>query len=152
MEGLATFEVLNSLLLVKAVLALLAVLIFAYYKVHYDRAKRHLAIHVFYAKWRAVRHAVLLGLSSIGFAAGFSLELFGAQLGLPVPLASFLPSVLEIGSLFCILAVFFQLALEDVPHFSHIAESHHHRHHAHEAPLQPPKPAKKSRLKKGKKR
>ena len=128
--SLESGEVISSLLLVKAVLAVLAVLIFAYYKFYWEKAKHHLQVHFFYAKWRAVRHAVALGVAAVGFAIGFTVELFGTQLGLSANMARFVSSVFEIGSLFSMLFVFFNLALEDVPHFQHIAEAarHHHRH------------------------
>ncbi len=127
--GLDSANVIPPLLLVKAVLAFLAVLLFVYYRVYWDRAKRHLPVHFFYAKWRAVKHAGMLGLAAAGFAIGFSLELFGAQLGLSANYASAVSSIFEIGSLFSMLYVFFTLALDDVPHFQHIAEAarHHHR-------------------------
>lgn len=125
-------EVIGSLLLVKAILAMLGVLLFIYYKVHWDRAKRHLEIHHFFTKWKTVRHAMVLGLATIGFAVGFSVELFGEGFGLTPNWARFVSSVFEIGSQFCLLFFFFSLALEDVPHFQHAEESVHHRHHAHQ--------------------
>ena len=129
-------EIVSSLLLVKAVLALLAALLFIYYRHYWQRAKRHLAIHFFYAKWRAVRHAVLIGIAAAGFAAGFSLELLGTSIGLSANMSKALSSLFEIGALFCILFVFFQLSLEDVPHFQHIADAarrHAQRQHHHHA-------------------
>ncbi|VVC01101.1 Uncharacterised protein [uncultured archaeon] len=131
--GLDSSEVISSLILVKAVLALLGVMLFLYYKVYWDKAKRHLAVQFFYARWMAVRHAGVLGLSAAGFAIGFSLELFGAQLGLSANMARALSSLFEIGSLLSMLYVFFTLALDDVPHFQHIAETVRHRYHEHEA-------------------
>lgn len=121
-------ELVMPLLLVKAVLALLAVVLFLHYRYYWGKAKRHLDVHFFYTKWRAVRHAFILGLAAIGFAAGFSLELFGQSLGLGPTAARFVSSVFEAGSLFCILYVFFTLSLEDVPHFQHMAEASRHRH------------------------
>ncbi|MCX8175462.1 MAG: hypothetical protein N3E51_04630 [Candidatus Micrarchaeota archaeon] len=129
MAGIESSELLSAMLLVKAVLAVLAVLLFAYYKIHWDRAKRHLPLHFFYAKWRAVRHAVALGIAAIGFAAGFLLELFGAAVGLSPAKASFFSSLFEIGSLFAMLYVFFELTIEDVPHLVHLAETARHRRH-----------------------
>lgn len=128
-SGLESSEVISSLLLVKAVLALLAVFLFAYYKVNWDRAKRHFRVHFFYAKWRAVKHAGMLGLASCGFAIGFALELFGTQLWLSANMARAVSSAFEIGSLFSMLYVFFTLAIEDVPHFQHMAEFARHHHH-----------------------
>jgi len=126
---LASSEVISSLLLVKAVLAALATLLFLYYRFYWEKAKRHIAVHFFFVKWRAVRHAIVLGLASAGFAVGFSLELFGARLGLSANMARGVSSLFEIGSLFCMLFVFFQLAMEDVPHFQHIHEAaRQHRH------------------------
>jgi len=113
----------DVLLLAKAVLAWLAVALFVYYKLHWDRVKRHLPVNFFYTKWRMVRHAVALGLASIGFAVGFTLELFGSALGMSPTLARAVSSAFEIGSLSAILWVFVQLALDDVPHFAHISES-----------------------------
>ncbi len=124
-------DVISSMLLVKAVLALLAVCLFIYYKLYWDRAKRHLQVHFFYARWHVVRHATALGLAAVGFAIGFSLEFFGTQLGLSTNMARFSSSVFEIASLFSILYVFFTLALEDVPHFQHIYETaKRKKHHA----------------------
>ncbi|HIH18384.1 TPA: hypothetical protein HA225_00225 [Candidatus Micrarchaeota archaeon] len=126
-------EVISSLLLVKAVLAILAVFLFLYYKVYWDRAKKHLAGHFLYAKWMAVKHTGMLGLAAVGFAIGFTLELFGTEIGLSMSMSRALSSMFEIGSLFSMLYVFFALALDDVPHFQHIAETvrrHHHHEHA----------------------
>ena len=120
---LESSEVISSLLLVKAVIAVLATLLFVYYKFYWEKAKRHLPIHYFYAKWRAVRHAVALGAASAGFAIGFTLELFGEQFGFSANKARFFSSIFEIGSLFAMLFVFFELALEDVPHFQRISDS-----------------------------
>lgn len=124
-------ELVMPLLLVKAVLAFLAVALFLQYRHYWEKAKRHLDIHFFYTKWRAVKHAYILGLAAIGFAIGFSLELFGTMLGLSPTAARFVSSVFESGSLLCLLYVFFTLCLEDVPHFQHMAEAAKHRH-AHE--------------------
>ena len=121
--GVESADINSALLLVKVVLALLAALLFVYYKFYWEKAKRHLPIHFFYAKWRAVRHAVALGAAAVGFAIGFSLELFGLQLGFSPDKARFFSSIFEIGSLFAMLFVFFELALEDVPHFQHISEA-----------------------------
>ena len=126
--GVESGDVISAMLLVKAVLAMLAVLLFVYYKFYWEKAKRHLPIHFFYAKWRAVRHAVALGAAAAGFAIGFSLELFGAQLGFSPNRARFFSSIFEIGSLFAMLFVFFELTLEDVPHFQHLAEAARHHH------------------------
>ena len=122
-EIVGSGEIVNALLLIKAVLAILAVVLFIYYKLYWDKVKRHLPINFFYTKWRAVRHAVALGIASIGFAVGFSLEIFGVALGMSPTLARAVSSVFEIGSLGAILWVFFQLALDDVPHFAHISET-----------------------------
>ena len=126
--GVESGDVISALLLVKAVLAVLAVLLFVYYKFYWEKAKRHLPIHFFYAKWRAVRHAVALGAAAAGFALGFSLELFGSSLGFSANKARFFSSIFEIGSLFAMLFVFFELTLDDVPHFQHMAEAARHRH------------------------
>ncbi|MFA6490025.1 MAG: hypothetical protein WCT52_05095 [Candidatus Micrarchaeia archaeon] len=130
--GIDSNEIVMALLLVKAVLAILAVLIFAYYKINWDRAKRHLPVHFFYTKWRSVKHAVLLGLASLGFAIGFAVELAGVQYGLSANLARFLSSIFEIYAMLGMLYVFFTLAMEDVPSFQHITESS--RHHSHAKP------------------
>ena len=124
-EIIGSGNMVDALLLIKAVLAMLAVVLFIYYKLHWDRVKRHLPINFFYTKWRAVRHAVALGLAFIGFAVGFSLEIFGVALGLSPGFARGVSSLFEIGSLGAILWVFFQLALDDVPHFAHISETAH---------------------------
>ena len=126
-DPIGSVEVVTALLLVKAVLAILAVLLFIYYKANWDRAKKHLPIHFFYAKWRSVKHAVFLGLASLGFAIGFAVELAGAQYGLSMNLTRFISGIFETGSMLCMLYVFFTLALEDVPHFQHIADSAEHR-------------------------
>ena len=120
---LSASDLVSPLLLVKALLASLAVFIFLYYRHYWDRAKRRLPIHYFFTKWRAVRHAFFLGFAAMGFALGFSIELFGAQLGLSANLARIISSIFEAGSLFSMLYVFFSLALEDVPHFQRIADS-----------------------------
>jgi len=139
MDPLETGDIVAPMLLVKAVLAILAVLLFVYYKFYWEKAKRHLPVHFFYAKWRAVRHAVALGAAAMGFAIGFSLELFGEQLGFSQNKARFFSNIFEIGSLFAMLFVFFELALEDVPHFQHLAEGKRHVHHAEEAKKAPVK-------------
>lgn len=141
-------EMLMPLLLVKAVLAMLAVVLFLYYRYYWEKAKKHLAVHFFFTKWRAVKHAFILGFAAMGFAIGFFLELFGAQLGLSATAARFVSSIFEVGSLFCMLYVFFTLALEDVPHFQHISETvHHHKHDNGQAA-----PEKKAAEEKGRKR
>lgn len=145
-ESLAPGEIVTALLLIKAVLAILAVLLFLYYRFYWDRAKRHLPIHFFYTKWRAVRHAVFLGFAAIGFAVGFTLEIFGVALGMSPGLARGISSLFEIGSLVAMLWVFFQLALEDVPHFSHIADlAKRHAHHVPEVQKPAAKAKKRSR-------
>lgn len=155
--GLGSQEVVLALLLIKAVLAFLAVLLFAHYKLAWERAKRHVPVHYFFAKWRAVRHAVFLGFAAIGFALGFSIELLGVEYGLSPNLARAASSVFEIGSLLLMLYVFFTLALEDVPAFQHISESARRNHHRAAAPPEEarrPQPAaarvKKARPKKRK--
>lgn len=144
MDPLEAGDVVAPMLLVKAVLAILAVLLFVYYKFYWEKAKRHLPVHFFYAKWRAVRHAVALGAAALGFAIGFSLELFGVQLGFSPNKARFFSNIFEIGSLFAMLFVFFELALEDVPHFQHLAEGKHRAEGAQKAPVRR-KLAKKKR-------
>ena len=129
-------EVVDLLLLVKAVLAILGVLLFVYYKMHYEQAKKHMQVHLFYAKWRAARHLTAMGAAVAGFAIGFSVELFGvlygAQHGFSANHARFYSSLFEAGSLLAMLYVFFELSLEDVPHFQHMAEASRHRaHHNH---------------------
>lgn len=146
-------EVVSALILVKAVIAILATLLFVYYKFYWEKAKRHLPVHFFYAKWRAVRHASALGAAAAGFAIGFSLELFGEQLGFSPNKARFFSSIFEAGSLFAMLYVIFELALEDVPHFQHMAQPLHHRHLSHEqkepqAAVKNSRPAAKRRRKK----
>ena len=120
--ALAPMDVIPPLLLVKAELAILAVLLFAYYKFYWEKAKRHIRVPYFYAKWRAAKHAFILGAASLGFAVGFTLELFGLQLGLSVDNARIISSVFELGSLFVMLYMSLTLTLEDVPSFQHIAE------------------------------
>ena len=116
-------DLISPLLLVKALLAWLAFFIFLYYRHYWNAAKQKLPVHFFFTKWRAVRHAYFLGYASLGFAIGFSLELFGVPLGMSANLARFVSSLFETGSLFCMLYVFFSLALEDVPHFQRIADA-----------------------------
>jgi len=129
MENLAGFEVASSILLIKAVLATLSFLLFIYYKYNWERAKKHLQVHFFYARWRVERHACALGVASFGFAAGFLLELFGSSLGMGANVVAVLSGVFEAGALFSMLWVFFNLALEDVPHMRH-AEAVPRRHYA----------------------
>ncbi|MFA6907536.1 MAG: hypothetical protein WC263_01795 [Candidatus Micrarchaeia archaeon] len=116
-------DLISPLLLVKALLAWLAFFIFIYYRHYWDAAKKKLPVHFFFTKWRAVRHAYFLGYASLGFAIGFSIELFGVPLGMTPNTARFASSVFEAGSLFSMLYVFFSLALEDVPHFQRISDS-----------------------------
>ncbi|MCX8197191.1 MAG: hypothetical protein N3G80_02655 [Candidatus Micrarchaeota archaeon] len=113
-------EALMSALAVKAVLAILASVLFVYYKVNWDKARRHFPVHFFYAKWRAVRYATALGVASFGFAAGFAVELFGGQLGFSPSTAQMISSAFEIVSLLAILLVFFELCMDDVPHFQRL--------------------------------
>ena len=131
---LGSGEVISATLLVKAVLAILAVLLAIYYKLHWDRAKHHLQIHFFFTKWRMVQHAVILGLAAVGFAAGFTIEFLGVNMGMGPNTARFASNIFEIGSLFCMLFVFFNLALEDVPHFQHVSEAakRHRANHGNE--------------------
>jgi len=149
-------EVIGLLLLVKAVLAFLAVMLFIYYKMHWEQAKKHMPIHFFYTKWRSVRHLVAMGAAVAGFAIGFSVELFGmlygAQYNFSPNHARFYSSLFEVGSLFAMLYIFFELALEDVPHFQHITETarHHHNHKPEVNRIAPV--AKKAAKKKRKKR
>ena len=116
-------DLISPLLLVKALLAWLAFFIFIYYRHYWNAAKHRLPVHFFFTKWRAVRHAYFLGYASLGFAIGFSLELFGVPLGMSANLARFVSSLFETGALFSMLYVFFSLALEDVPHFQRISDS-----------------------------
>ncbi|MCX6772999.1 MAG: hypothetical protein NTV88_04485 [Candidatus Micrarchaeota archaeon] len=113
----------DSLLLAKAALAWLAVALFIYYKLYWDKAKRHLPINFFYTKWRTVRHAVALGIASLGFAVGFTVELASGALGMAPDTALIVSSVSELCAFIAILWVFIQLALDDVPHFAHISET-----------------------------
>jgi len=113
-----TADMIFPLLLIKVVLAFLAVFLFLYYKFYWEKAKNHISIHFFYTKWRTVKHAVILGIASIGFTIGFAIELFFQ----PTAFFHALSSVFEIGALFSILYVFFMLTMEDVPHFAHISE------------------------------
>ncbi|MEM4348273.1 MAG: hypothetical protein QXN37_01755 [Candidatus Anstonellaceae archaeon] len=115
-------EIISSVLLVKVVLAVLASLLFAYYKLNWDRARKHLPVHFFYAKWRAVRYATALGVASFGFAAGFAVEFFGGQLGFSELNAKLISAIFEIVSLFAILLVFFELCMDDVPHFQRLSQ------------------------------
>lgn len=148
-SAIGSAEVVSDLLLVKAVLAALAVLLFAYYKVNWDRAKKHLPVHFFFTRWRSAKHAVFLGIAAIGFAAGFFIELIGAQYGLSPNSSRFFSSLFEIGALLGLLYVFFTLAIEDVPSFQHISESarHHPASHSKEA-VQKKRLARKRRRKK----
>ena len=116
-------DLIPPLLLVKALLAWLAFFLFIYYRHYWNASKQRLPVHFFFTKWRAVKHAYFLGYASLGFAIGFSLELFGVPLGMSANLARFVSSLFEAGSLFCMLYVFFSLALEDVPHFQRISDS-----------------------------
>lgn len=120
--GITSNDVLQPLLLIKVVLAVLAVLLFVYYRYYWERAKRHLSIPFFYAKWRAVKHAFILGIAALGFAVGFLIELFGTQLGLSAGATQAVSSAFEICSLLVMLYMSLTLTLEDVPHFQHIAE------------------------------
>ena len=115
-------DLISPLLLVKALLAWLAFFIFIYYRHYWNAAKQKLPLHFFFTKWRAVKHAYFLGYASLGFAIGFSLELFGVPLGMSANMARFVSSIFETGSLFSMLYVFFSLALEDVPHFQRISD------------------------------
>jgi hypothetical protein len=126
---LASDDLVLPVLLVKAVLAGLAAVLFLYYRHHWQKAKRHMPVHFFFTKWRAVSHAFMLGFAAVGFMLGFTLELIGTKLGLGPTAARLLSSVFEIGSLFCMLYVFFTLTLEDVPHFQHLYETAWHRKH-----------------------
>ena len=116
-------DLIPPLLLVKALLAWLAFFLFIYYRHYWNASKQRLPVHFFFTKWRAVKHAYFLGYASLGFAIGFSLELFGAPLGMSPNLARFVSSIFEVASLFSMLYVFFSLALEDVPHFQRIADA-----------------------------
>ena len=120
---LAASDLISPLLLVKALLAWLAFFIFMYYRHYWNAAKQKLPIHFFFTKWRAVRHAYFLGYASLGFALGFSIELFGVPLGMSPDAARIASSIFEVASQFCLLYVFFSLALEDVPHFQRIADA-----------------------------
>lgn len=145
------YDLIAPLLLVKALLAWLGFFIFLYYWHYWKKAKDRLPVHFFFAKWRATRHAYFLGVASFGFALGFSIELVGAPLGMNADFARMVSSALEAASLFCMLYVFFSLAVEDVPHFQRVADPfyspyrhHHEAHHAH------PKKHRKKSHKKGK--
>ena len=116
-------DLLSPLLLVKALLAWLAFFIFLYYRHYWNAAKQKLPVHFFFTKWRAVKHAYFLGYASLGFAIGFTIELFGVPLGLSPDSARIASSIFEVVSQFCLLYVFFSLALEDVPHFQRIADA-----------------------------
>jgi hypothetical protein len=120
---LTSSDLISPLLLVKALLAWLAFFIFIYYRHYWNASKQRLPIHFFFTKWRAVRHAYFIGYASLGFAIGFSIELFGVPLGMSQNVARFVSSLFETGSLFSLLYVFFSLALEDVPHFQRISDS-----------------------------
>ncbi len=146
--GVEPSELISPMLLVKAVLAILAALLFIYYKMNWEAAKRHLPIHFFYAKWRAVRHAVALGAAAVGFALGFSLELAGEQLGFSAGKSRFFSSLFEIGALFAMLFVFFELCLEDVPHFQRLSQSRGRHAHPHQEEAAPKAAVKRARGKK----
>ena len=146
-------DLIPPLLLVKALLAWLAFFIFIYYWHYWQKAKGKLPVHFFFTKWRAVRHALFLGLASLGFAIGFSIELFSAQLGMAADTARITSSIFETASLFGMLYVFFSLALEDVPHFQRISDSSAQKVAPHsEKPAHKPtnKPIKKRARKKRK--
>jgi hypothetical protein len=68
----------------------------------------------------------MLGMSSVGFAAGFALEFASLQLGLP-SWCLLAADLFEAGALLGLLYVFFELSLEDVPHFQHLVDSARHR-------------------------
>ncbi|MEM4633868.1 MAG: hypothetical protein QW275_01815 [Candidatus Anstonellaceae archaeon] len=137
---ISPIEVVDLLLLIKAVLAVLATILFIYYKMHYEQAKKHMQIHHFYAKWRVARHLTAMGAAVAGFSIGFAIELFGVlygeQFGLSATRARFYSSLFEIGALFAMLYVFFELSLEDIPHFQHLAEHSSHTHHKHHQSVQ----------------
>jgi len=139
-------DLISPLLLVKALLAWLAFFIFLYYRHYWNAAKQRLPVHFFFTKWRAVKHAYFLGYASLGFAMGFSLELFGISLGLSPDAARIASSIFEAGSLFCMLYVFFSLALEDVPHFQRISDA------SARTVAPPPAPSKAQAVQKPKKR
>ena len=120
---LTASDLISPLLLVKAILAWLAFFIFIYYRHYWNASKQKLPVHFFFTKWRAVRHAYFLGYASLGFAIGFSLELFGVPLGMSPDAARIVSSIFEVASQFCLLYVFFSLALEDVPHFQRISDA-----------------------------
>jgi hypothetical protein len=145
-EPIHLADVLQPLELVKALLALLCVILFLYYRKSYEEAKRHLPVHFFYAKWRTARHAFILGLASLCFAAGFTLELLGAGIGLSQGMAAVLASLFEAGGLFFVLYMFFTLAIEDVPHFQHISESARKPHRHAEIPVPLPPKSEKARI------
>ncbi|MCX8198308.1 MAG: hypothetical protein N3F07_03925 [Candidatus Micrarchaeota archaeon] len=146
---LSPLEIVDSLLLIKAVLALLGTLLFIYYKMHYEQAKKHMQVHLFYAKWKVARHMTAMGAAVAGFSAGFLIELFGVlygqQLGLSDRAARFYSSLFEIASLFAMLYVFFELSLEDVPHFQHLSESARHKHAHRHQPEQAERGARRKR-------
>ncbi|VVC00748.1 Uncharacterised protein [uncultured archaeon] len=148
MDILEAGDILTPMLLVKAVLAILAVMLFLYYRHYWQKAKLHLPVHYFFTRWRAVRHAAALGLASIGFAIGFGVELAGPQLGLSANKARFVSNIFEIGSLFAMLYVFFELVLDDVPHYQHLSEAAHRHKPVAEAPVQ----KKAARKRKGKRK
>jgi len=144
-------DLIPPLLLVKALLAWLAFFIFLYYRHYWNGAKGRLPIHFFFTKWRAVKHAYFLGYASLGFALGFSIELLGVPLGMSADAARFASSIFEAGSLFCMLYVFFSLALEDVPHFQRISGSQAQKAaQPSMAPATRQKPKKMKRKNKGK--
>jgi len=120
---ISTSDLLSPLLLVKALLSVLAFFIFLYYRHYWNLAKKRLPIHYFFTKWRAVKHAYFLGYAALGFAVGFSIELFGAQFGMSPDAGRIASSIFEAASLFSMLYVFFSLALEDVPHFQRISDA-----------------------------
>ena len=143
-------EFIFPFLLIKAVLAILASLLFFYYKYNWERAKKHLPIHFFYTRWRSAKHAIILGSAALGFAVGFTLEIFGQGAGLSADMARLISSFFEVGALFFMLFVFFELVMEDVPQLQHIAESARRPHHVDKSFAQPaakPAAARKRRRK-----
>ena len=119
--GITSNDVLQPLLLIKVVLAVLAVLLFVYYR-YYWESKRHLSIPFFYAKWRAVKHAFILGIRGARLCRRLPDRAFRDAAGLSAGATQAVSSAFEICSLLVMLYMSLTLTLEDVPHFQHIAE------------------------------
>lgn len=115
-------DMIIGMLFVKAALAILASVLFIYYKAYWDRAVKVMHPSMKNEKWRMARHVFILGIAAIGFAAGFSIEALSSPLGISANKARLASTIFEIVSLIAMLFGFYHLACEDVPHFQHTTE------------------------------